>query len=166
MHRHPRRTASAVALATAAALLSGCSSGSSASSAVSSAAAVVNSGASALASAANGVSSAAASAQSAAASALAGVTDGVDAKADVMLGAVTTASDGRSEVPVTVTNHGSKAYRYSVEVTFEDSSGKALDVVVLSVPETAASATAQATARSNRNLSGTVTAKVGAALRY
>ncbi|AUG77008.1 hypothetical protein CFP65_2156 [Kitasatospora sp. MMS16-BH015] len=192
MHRPSRRptVAAAVALAGAALLLTGCSSGSSgnAGSAVSSAAAAAQSAASAAASAANGLASsaasaaagaqsavaslaggaesAAASAQSAAASALAGVKDGVDAKADVTLGPVVTGSDGRSDAPVTVTNHATKGYRYSIEVTFKDSSGSVVDAVVVTVPEVAPAAVAQASARSNRTLDGTVTATLGAAVRY
>ncbi|MFB9371705.1 hypothetical protein ACWCYY_07255 [Kitasatospora sp. NPDC001664] len=136
--------------------------------------AAVQSGASALASAANSAasgfassaSSAVASAQAAASSALASVKGGLDAKDDVKLGDVTTDPDGKSSVPVTVTNSGSQPYKYTLTVNFQDSSGNLLDAAVLTVPETAAGATTQATAKSNRALSGTVTAKLGSALRY
>ncbi|MFJ8041307.1 hypothetical protein ACIRBX_12460 [Kitasatospora sp. NPDC096147] len=157
-------------------LLTGCSSDGDKSPASS-----VQSGASALASAANSAasaansaagnfasaaSSAAASAQAAASSALASVKGGLDAKDDVKLGEVTADPDGKSSVPVTVTNSGSQPYKYTLTVNFQDSSGNLLDTALLSVPETAAGATSQATAKSNRTLSGTVTAKLGSALRY
>ncbi|MER5864354.1 hypothetical protein [Kitasatospora sp. NPDC002040] len=130
----------------------------------------LESGASALSSAANSfasaASSAAASAEAAASSALASVKGGADAKGDVSLGTVVTDGDGKVSVPVTVSNHGTGPGKYTVQITFADSSGGILDVAVLNVPEVAAGGTGQATATSNRKLDGTVTAKVGAALRY
>ncbi|MFJ1702080.1 hypothetical protein [Kitasatospora sp. NPDC088346] len=63
-------------------------------------------------------------------------------------------------------NGGSQGYQYTIQVNFTDQSGNVLDVVVLSVPEVTAGGTAQATATSNRNLSGTVKADVASALRY
>ncbi|MEV4616125.1 hypothetical protein AB0K43_26550 [Kitasatospora sp. NPDC049258] len=169
-----------MAVAVAAAVLGGaglvgCSSGSSPSPAVSS---VLQSGLSAAASAAgslassatSGAASAAASAASSAAaaasSALASVKGGLDAKSDISLGGVTSASDGHLQVPLTVTNGGSQAYKYTIQVNFNDQSGNLLDVVVLTVPDVAAGGTAQATATSNRTLSGNVTAEVASALRY
>lgn len=126
----------------------------------------VQSATSALASAADSFASAAASAEAAASSALASVKGGLDARGDVSLGSVATDSDGKASVPVTVTNGGSEAYRYTIQITFEDGSGKLLDATAVNIPDVAAGTTAQATARSNRKLDGTVTAKVGAALRY
>ncbi|WP_457029361.1 hypothetical protein [Kitasatospora sp. P5_F3] len=140
--------------------------------------AAVQSGASALASAAksaansfassatSAAASAAASAEAAASSALASVKGGLDAKDDVTLGGVVTDSDGKSSVPLTVTNKTSQPYKYTIQISFEDSAGHLLDAAVVTVPEVAAGGTAQATAKSNRNLEGTVTAKVGSALRY
>ena len=167
------RCARLSAAAAAVLLLAGCSSGSNPTSAASSAVAAARSAASALASAAGGLGSAAASAAgdlgsaaSAASSAFAGIKGGVDAKSDVQLGTVVTASDGRADVPLTITNHGSKNYRYTVQINFEDQSGSLLDVVVVTAPEVARGSSTQSTARSHRTLSGTVTATVGAALRY
>lgn len=117
-------------------------------------------------SAASAAASAASSAQAAASSALAGVQGGFDATGDVTLGSVTTASDGRSEVPVAVTNHQTDSNRYTVEVTFKDSSGSVVDAVVVSIPTLAAGQTAHVTARSNRDLTAPVTASVDVALRY
>ena len=136
---------------------------SAAQSAVSEAASAANS---AIASGASGVSSAAASAEAAASSAIAGVKGGLDAKDDVTLGAVTTASDGKVEVVATVTDHASQSYRYSVQVNFTDASGNVLDAAVANVPEVAAGQTSQATVRSNRSLSGGVSAIVARAVRY
>ncbi|MFJ9517570.1 hypothetical protein ACIRPK_04755 [Kitasatospora sp. NPDC101801] len=149
-------------------VLTGCSSdGGSASSAVQSGASAL---ASAASSAANGfassASSAAASAGAAASSALASVKGGLDANGDVALGTLVTDADGKSDVPLTVTNRTSQPYRYTIQVSFEDGSGNLLDAAVVTVPEVAAGGTAQATAKSNRKLDGTVTAKVGSALRY
>lgn len=150
--------------------LAGCSSDGTPASTVSSAAAAVQSKASELASAAGGaasaVASAVASAEAAASSAVANVKGGLDAASDVKLGDPAAASEGRMEVPVTVTNSGSQGYRYTVQVDFEDASGNRLDTVVVNVPEVAAGASAQATARSNRSLSGDVKASVARALRY
>ncbi|MEU5049160.1 hypothetical protein [Streptomyces sp. NPDC021096] len=112
------------------------------------------------------MASAVAAAEAAATSALANVKGGLDAKADVALGSVTIGSDGRAEVPVNVTNHDSKPRRYTIVVDFKDQSGNLLDVAVLEVPQVAAGGTAQATARSNRDLTGTVTTEVRNALRY
>ncbi len=89
----------------------------------------------------------------------------MDAKADVTLGSVATGSNGRAEVPVNVTNHDAKPRSYTLVVNFKDQSGNLLDVVVLEVPDVAAGATDHATAQSNRDLTGTVTAEVRNALR-
>lgn len=193
--RRPRRALAAVlgAAVLGGAALAGCSSDSSPSSAVSSAAAAVGSGiegaasaaasaaGSALASAAGGLSSAAASiaggisssaasaaasAQAAASSAISGIKGGLDAKGDVALGAVSTASDGKAEVPITVSNHEQQANRYVVQVNFTDGSGNVLDATVVNVPDVAAGQSAQATARSNRDLTGSVKAVVANAVRY
>ncbi|MFG2820291.1 FxLYD domain-containing protein [Kitasatospora sp. NPDC048365] len=79
---------------------------------------------------------------------------------------MTIASDGKAEVQLNVTNHESQANEYTVQVNFTDASGNVLDAVAVNVPEVAAGATAQATAKSNRSLTGTVQAQVAAALRY
>ncbi|WP_051967647.1 hypothetical protein [Kitasatospora mediocidica] len=110
--------------------------------------------------------SAVASAASSAQSALAGIPGGLDATGDVTLGEVTAGSDGRSDVAVTVTNHQSEANRYTVKVDFKDASGNLLDTTIVTFPSLAAGQVAGLTARSNRTLTGTVKASVGAALRY
>ena len=174
--RRPRVlvVAGLAAVVVGATALAGCSSDGTASSTVSSVASAAQSAVSEAASAANsaiasgasGVSSAAASAEAAASSAVAGVKGGLDAKDDVSLGAVTAASEGRVEVVATVTDHASQSYRYTIQVNFTDGSGNVLDAAVANVPEVAAGQTAQATVRSNRSLSGGVSAVVARAVRY
>jgi hypothetical protein len=173
----------AMALGTAA--LAGCSSDSTPNSAVSAVASAAQSAVSAIASAAQSaiasgasaaqsaigsgasqLSSAAASAEAAASSAIAGVKGGLEAQGDVTTGNVTTDSQGRAQVQLTVKNGQSQSYRYSVQVNFTDQSGNVLDAVVVSVPEVAAGQSAQATAVSNRDLSGDVKAVVVRAVRY
>ncbi|GJF28659.1 hypothetical protein KNE206_13590 [Kitasatospora sp. NE20-6] len=171
MNRRIRSTALlGTAVVLGGAVLAGCSSDSSPSSVASSAAAAVQSKASELASAASGLASSAASAvasaEAAASSAVAAVKGGLDADEDVELGDPVTGSDGRTDVPITVTNHASQGYRYTLQIDFEDASGNRLDTVVVNVPEVAAGASAQATARSNRTLSGDVKVSVARALRY
>ncbi|GAB7183402.1 FxLYD domain-containing protein [Kitasatospora sp. Ki12] len=173
------------------AVLAGCSSGKSASSVASQAASAVEKGAGAAASAASALASAAGGAGSAlasvaggagsalasveaqasaavsdAASALAGVKGGLDAKADVAAGEVTTGSDGKPQVQLTVTNHGQQSYRYVIQVNFTDGSGKVLDATAVTVQDVMAGQSAQATAHGNRDLSGTVKAEVANAVRY
>ncbi|MFD8479791.1 hypothetical protein [Kitasatospora sp. NPDC059673] len=168
-----KRQIRVAALCAAAALLgsaalAGCTSSGKPSPAVTSA--VGSAAESALASATAALGSAAASlgasAQAAASSALASVKGGLNVKGDVTLGTVTTESDGKLSVPVTVTNHGSQAGKYVIQVNFDDASGNLLDATVLSVPEVAPGATAQATAHSNRSLNAPVTPVVANALRY
>ncbi|MEW1907282.1 hypothetical protein AB0442_02340 [Kitasatospora sp. NPDC085895] len=152
------------------AALAGCSSDSSPSSAVSSAAAAIGSKASELASSAGALASSAASAvasaEAAASSAVADVTGGLDAAGDVKLGTPVTSSDGKVEVPITVANGQGDPQKYLVQVDFQDASGNRLDTVVVTVPEVPAGGTAQATATSNRSLSGQVKAVVSRAVRY
>ncbi|MFI6155826.1 FxLYD domain-containing protein [Kitasatospora sp. NPDC051170] len=178
-----RRRAVAGVLAAAvlgAAALAGCSSGKTASSTASSAIGEIEKGVSAAASAASALASAAggagalissaqaeaSAAVSAASSAIEGIKGGLDAKGDVALGAVTTGSDGKAQAALTVTNHGQQSYRYVIQVNFTDESGKVLDAAAVTVNDVAAGQSAQATARSNRDLSGTVKAEVANAVRY
>ncbi|MFE5582162.1 FxLYD domain-containing protein [Kitasatospora sp. NPDC056531] len=166
-----------------AAVLAGCSSGKSANSKASEAAGAVQKAASVAASAASelasavggagGVGGAIASAEaeasaaiSAASSAVAGIKGGLDAKADVAVGAVTIGSDGKAQAKLTVTNHGQQSYRYVIQLNFTDGSGKLLDATAVTVQDVAAGQSAQATARSHLDLSGTVKAEVGNAVRY
>ncbi|MFD3452279.1 hypothetical protein ACFWVC_08860 [Streptomyces sp. NPDC058691] len=106
-----------------------------------------------------------ASATAAAASELARIKGGVNAKADVRLGAVTE-EQGKATVPVTAANNGAKPATYTVQVSFRDSGGNLLDAVVVTVPDVPAHGTARATARSHRDLTGTVKATVEAAVRH
>ncbi|MBO1416682.1 hypothetical protein J0670_18980 [Streptomyces sp. FH025] len=129
--------------------------------------------ASAVGGAAGGAASALASvearaseAAAAASSAVAGIKGGLDAKADVAVGPVTTGSDGRAQAQLTVTNHGQQSYRYVIQVNFTDSGGGVVDATAVTVQDVAAGNAAQATARSNRSLSGEVRAEVANAVRY
>ncbi|MGK5732945.1 hypothetical protein [Streptomyces sp. URMC 124] len=172
MKRQADRCApAALAVMLACAGLTGCSSdgpnGATASSAASAARSRASAGASAASSAAaSAVGSAVASAEAAAEAALRKIKGGLDAKADVTLGTAATGSDGRIEVPVNVVNHDSEARRYTLLIKFKDQSGNPVDMVTVDVPEVAAGGTDHATARSNRNLTGTVTAEVSKAVRY
>ncbi|RKN60018.1 hypothetical protein D7231_33615 [Streptomyces klenkii] len=166
-HQVNRCALAALAIMLGGAGLTGCSSNKPAGSPASSAASAARSGASAVASAAgSAAASVAASAEAAAEAALANVKGGLNATADVTLGTTATGSNGRVEVPVNVTNHDAKPRHYTILIDFRDQSGNLLDAIVLEVPETAAGATSHATARSNRDLAGTVTAEVRRALRY
>ncbi|MEV4559801.1 hypothetical protein AB0K51_22775 [Kitasatospora sp. NPDC049285] len=176
MKRSMRAAATgAAAVLLGGAAVTGCSSDGSPSPAVSSVlqsaqsaiGSAANSAASGLASAASSaLTGAASSALAGASSALAGVKGGLDAKTDVTLGSPATDSDGKVTVPVTVVNHGTQPGKYTIQVNFDDASGNLLDAAVVTVPETAVGATAQATARSNRTLTGTVTPVVANAVRY
>ncbi|MFJ4186296.1 FxLYD domain-containing protein [Kitasatospora sp. NPDC089509] len=183
--RHHRWAAGVLAAAAlGSAVLAGCSSGKSASSSASSAAgeaqklaSAAASAASALASAAGGIAGGvggviasaeaeASSAISAASSAVAGIKGGLDAKGDVSAGAVTTGSDGKPEVRLTVTNHGQQSYRYVIQVNFTDAGGKLLDATAVTVDDVAPGRSSEVVANANRSLGGTVKAEVANAVRY
>ncbi|WP_432133654.1 MULTISPECIES: hypothetical protein [unclassified Streptomyces] len=123
--------------------------------------------------------SAAASLASKAASALASATaeagqrfdeikGGIDVKDDVRLGEVTTEDDGHARVPVSAENTTDGAKTIAVQVNFTDASGSWLDTVVVTLSDVGAGDTADATARSHRDLSGEngVKATVERAVRY
>ncbi|MER6672269.1 FxLYD domain-containing protein [Streptomyces sp. NPDC000983] len=117
-----------------------------------------------------GVSSRAASAASALASEaekqLDGIKDGVDAKDEVRLGDTGT-DGGKVTVPVTVENTDDSTKSFGVQVDFTDSDGNRLDTVVVTVSDVAGGESKEATARSNRDLSGdNVRAEVARAVRY
>jgi hypothetical protein len=163
----------ALSVAVVATALTGCSSStkntvsSVASSAVSAGqSALASIGSQAASQASSAIASGASAAASAASSALASATGGLDATKDVTLGKVSTTSDGKAQVPVTITNSQSSAQRYTIEVDFKDQSGSQLDAVVLNQSQVQAGQTANVTAVSNKALSGTVVASVGHAVRY
>ncbi|MEU6535661.1 hypothetical protein [Streptomyces sp. NPDC047000] len=174
-------TASAVLVL--APVLTGCSDNNSPSSTASKAASAASSLASQGASAASSLASQAASAGSSlssqAASALASATaeagqkldeikNGTNVKSDVTLGTPATGSDGRTTVQVTVRNTAGSTKSFAVEVTFRDSGGGLLDVVIVTLSDVPAGKSADATARSTHQLSGDggVKAEVGQAVRY
>ncbi|MFB6679769.1 hypothetical protein ACFVDQ_40765 [Streptomyces sp. NPDC057684] len=90
---------------------------------------------------------------------------GVNAKGDIALGGVKKDGD-RLTVPVTATNRSGSQASYAVQVNFRDSSGNLLDMVVVTVDDVDNGKSKEATARSNRNLTGDVKADVGRALRH
>lgn len=112
------------------------------------------------------VSSAISKASSAATSALSEISGGVDAAGDVSAGPVTIDSDGKAVSQLTVKNQTDKEHDYTISVSFRDSGGTVQDVVVLNVSKVPAHGQSTATAKSNRTLSGTLTAKVEAAVRH
>lgn len=157
-------------------VLTGCSDGNSPSTTASKAASAAASAASSLSSQA---ASAASSLSSQGASALASATaeagqkldeikNGTNVKSDVTLGTPATDSDGRTTVKVTARNTADSAKSFAVEVTFRDSSGGLLDVVIVTLSDVPAGKSADATARSTHELSGDgeVKAEVGQAVRY
>ncbi|MEU1184532.1 FxLYD domain-containing protein [Streptomyces sp. NPDC005820] len=96
---------------------------------------------------------------------LAEIKDGVDVKSDAKLGTPGT-DQGRATVDVTVTNTADSTKSFAVQVDFTDADGNLLDTVVVTVSDVAAGKTGTATARSNRDLTGTVKTRVARAVRY
>jgi hypothetical protein len=122
--------------------------------------------ASAAASVASRGSDVVASATAAAGEKLRGFKNGVNAKSDVKLGAVSTDHDGRSTSKITVTNGTDSPKSYAVQVTFRDANGNLLDMVVVTIDDVGPKSSKDAIARSNRKLSGEVKVDVGTALRH
>ncbi|MFF1644026.1 FxLYD domain-containing protein [Streptomyces sp. NPDC058240] len=122
--------------------------------------------ASAAASAASRGADVVASATAAAGEKLNNFKNGVNAKSDVELGKPSIDGDGRATVKATVKNSSDSAKSYAVQVNFRDGSGNLLDTVVVTVDDVGPKASKDATARSNRKLSGDVKAEVGQALRH
>ncbi|MFE7855366.1 hypothetical protein [Streptomyces sp. NPDC057403] len=166
-----RCTAVALLMACAVAGVSSCSDSSSTTSparskAASAASAAASAASSAVASLASQGASALASASAEAKRRLDEVKNGVNAKDEVSLGAPASAGDGRITVPVTVHNTANSAKSFVVQVSLNDSRGNLLDTCVVTVDNVAAGKDGNATARSNRKLSGPVRAEVARALRY
>lgn len=92
---------------------------------------------------------------------------GADAKDEVKLdGSPSADSDGRATVKVTASNPTSSARSYVVQVDFRDTSGNLLDTTVVTVDDVAADGSKDATARSNRALTGDVDTTVARAVRH
>ena len=81
-------------------------------------------------------------------------------------GPATIGSDGKAAAQLKVTNSTSESHDYTISVSFNDANGKLLDATVVDVSQVPANGSKDATAKSNRDLSGTVTAKVTAAVRH
>ncbi|MEU0392620.1 hypothetical protein ABZ208_07580 [Streptomyces sp. NPDC006208] len=137
-----------------------------AASALESAASAAESAGSAIASAASQAPEVLASATAEASKQLDAIKGGIDAKDEVTLGKPSTDSEGHGTVQVSARNTDTSARSFAVQVDFQDSNGKLLDTVVVTLSDVAAGKTGQGTARSTREMSGAITAKVGRALRY
>ncbi|MGW4540618.1 FxLYD domain-containing protein [Streptomyces chartreusis] len=91
---------------------------------------------------------------------------GIDAKGSVQLGDITTDSDGRASVDVTVENTTDSTKSFAVQINFKDEDDNLLDASVVTVSDVAANQSGKGTARSTRDLSGNVRAEVERAVRY
>ncbi|MES5819357.1 hypothetical protein [Streptomyces sp. RG80] len=94
------------------------------------------------------------------------VKGGIDVKDDVSVGTPDVGADGRAEAEVTVRNTGDARKSFLVQVDFTDPDGNLRDTVAVTVSDVAAGGSKKATARSNRDLSGGLKAKVARAVRY
>ncbi|WP_406836979.1 hypothetical protein ACICHK_12765 [Streptomyces sp. AHU1] len=93
--------------------------------------------------------------------------NGADAKSEVKTsGTASPGSDGRVTAEVTATNPTSSAKSYVVQVDFRDQSGNLLDTTVVTVDDVPAGGSKNATARSNRSLTGDVKTDVARAARH
>ncbi|WP_313904689.1 FxLYD domain-containing protein [Streptomyces sp. SLBN-118] len=90
----------------------------------------------------------------------------MNAKDAVTLGDPTSDDDGRTTVKVTVKNTTDAAKSFAVQVDFADKDGNLQDVSVVTVSDVPAGKSKDVVARSTRKLSGDITTKVAAALRY
>ncbi|MGW5130659.1 hypothetical protein [Streptomyces sp. NPDC004135] len=94
------------------------------------------------------------------------IQDGVDVKGDVEAGKPVTGSDGRVRSEITVRNTDDTARSFAVQVDFEDSGGRLVDTVIVTVGHVQAGQSATATARSTHDLSGDIRVEVPRAVRY
>ncbi|MFB7242718.1 hypothetical protein ACFCYX_09655 [Streptomyces populi] len=166
--RGPVRLVLAVSVVAAlAAQLTACSDDSSPSDAASKAASAASKAASKAASAATEAGDALASATAEAGRKFDEFKSGADAKDEVKTaGTASPGSDGRVTAEVTATNPTSSAKSYVVQVDFRDQSGNLLDTTVVTVDDVPAGGSENATARSNRSLTGDVKADVARAARH
>ncbi|MFJ5774886.1 hypothetical protein [Streptomyces sp. NPDC093094] len=158
-----RRAAGAVLALLLGAALAGCSDDDSPSTSVSKAASAVESAAE---SAASRATEAWASATAEAGDKLDEIKGGADATKDVSVGTPKTDSDGRATVELTVDNSADDTRSYAVQVNFTDQNGNILDATVVTVSDVPSDRTKDATARSNRDLTGDLKAEVARAVRY
>lgn len=106
-----------------------------------------------------------ASASASASAKLGDITDGLDATGDVTVGPTST-EDDRTVAEVTATNGTDKKADYTVTVEFRDPGGNLLDTIVMNIDDVDPGKQGRGEARSNRDLSGTVEAEVGHAIRH
>ncbi|MGW4564851.1 hypothetical protein ACWEN3_21355 [Streptomyces sp. NPDC004561] len=159
-----RRGAAAAVLAAVAITTAGCSGGAGNSS--SNASKAASAAASAASSLASRGTDALASASAEAKRKLDEVKGGVNAKNEVTLGTAAIGTDGHATAEVTAKNTAGSAKSFAVQVNFTDKNGNLLDVVVVTLKSVAAGSSGEASAVSNRKLTGQVHAAVGTAVRY
>jgi len=106
-----------------------------------------------------------ASASASASAALGDIRDGLDATSDVAVGPTST-KDDRTVAEVTATNGTDKKADYTVTVEFRDPGGNLLDTIVMNIDDVDPGKRGKGEARSNRDLSGTVKADIGYAVRH
>lgn len=168
--RPVRLVLAAAAMVSLAASLTACSDDSSPSDTASKAASAASRAASAVseaASAATNAGDALASATAEAGRKFDEFKNGADAKDEVKLdGAASADSDGRATAKVTASNPTDSTRSYVVQVDFRDKSGNLLDTTVVTVNDVPANAAKDATARSNRALTGDVDTTVARAVRH
>ncbi|MFF0201171.1 hypothetical protein [Streptomyces sp. NPDC005017] len=161
-----RRAAGAALVLLVGTAVTACSDDDSPSSTVSKAASAVQSAASEVASAASQIPESLASATAEAGEKLDDIKGGTDVKGDVRLDAPRTDSSGKATVVVNADNTAGSTKSFAVQVNFTDSGGNLLDTVVVTVADVASGETGEATATSNRDLSGTVKTELARAVRY
>ncbi|MEU9609812.1 FxLYD domain-containing protein [Streptomyces sp. NPDC048057] len=158
----------ALAALTATALAAGaaaCSNGSPSETASSAASKAISAASSAVASVGAQATGAIASATASAQQKLDEIKGGVNAADDVALADQAT-KDGYATVKVTARNTADSTKSFAVQVNYRDASGNLLDAAVVTVSDVPAGQSKDATAQSNRKLSGEVKTEVGTAVRY
>ncbi|MEU5977423.1 FxLYD domain-containing protein [Streptomyces sp. NPDC047315] len=157
----------AIAALTATALAAGaaaCSSSPS-ESASSAASKAISAASSAVASVGAQATGAIASATASAQKKLDDIKGGVNAADEVSLTDQAT-KDGYATVKVTARNTADSTKSFAVQVNYRDASGNLLDAAVVTVSDVSAGQSKDATAQSNRKLTGEVKTEVGTAVRY
>ncbi|WP_338900096.1 FxLYD domain-containing protein [Streptomyces sp. TG1A-60] len=94
------------------------------------------------------------------------IRDGIVATGDAAIRGTDTDDEGHAVAELAVTNNGDETTSYAVQVNFHDPDGDLVDVVLVTVSSVAPGETAQATARSHRELPERTTAEVATAVRH
>jgi Flp pilus assembly protein TadD len=112
------------------------------------------------------VSSAVSSAAEDMAEELREIRDGIVATDDAEVRETSIDDSGRAVAKIAVTNNGDETDSYTVQVNFHDKDGDLVDSVLVTVSSLEPGETAQATARSHRDLPARTTADVVMAVRH